>query len=150
MTTARDIMSSNTECAQVSENLVEATKKRRDLGVGAMPICGEDDRLKGMITDRDIVVKFLADGGDPTSTTVESSWRTRSFRPAGRSVCAAPKWVLPWHRRSRVGLTQSTREPKQEPPGETAGSASVTAHAALRRLRSPDHAQGAYARLHDA
>jgi CBS domain-containing protein len=33
--------------------------------VGALPICGEDDRLKGMITDRDIVVKVLAEGKDP-------------------------------------------------------------------------------------
>lgn len=33
-----------------------------------MPICGEDDRLKGMITDRDIVVKVLAQGKDPAST----------------------------------------------------------------------------------
>ena len=34
-----------------------------------MPICGEDDRLKGMLTDRDIVIKVLADGKDPSSTT---------------------------------------------------------------------------------
>jgi CBS domain-containing protein len=34
-----------------------------------MPICGEDDRLKGMLTDRDIVVKVLAQGKDPSSTT---------------------------------------------------------------------------------
>lgn len=33
-----------------------------------MPICGEDDRLKGMLTDRDIVVKVLAQGKDPSST----------------------------------------------------------------------------------
>ena len=30
-----------------------------------MPICGEDDRLKGMLTDRDIVVKVLAEDKDP-------------------------------------------------------------------------------------
>jgi len=30
-----------------------------------MPICGEDNRLKGMLTDRDIVVKVLAAGKDP-------------------------------------------------------------------------------------
>ena len=35
-----------------------------------MPICGEDDRLKGMVTDRDIVVKVLAQGKDPSSTPV--------------------------------------------------------------------------------
>jgi len=38
------------------------------LDIGAMPICGSDDRLKGMITDRDIVVKVLAQGMDPAST----------------------------------------------------------------------------------
>ena len=35
-----------------------------------MPICGDDDRLKGMLTDRDIVVKVLAQGKDPSSTKV--------------------------------------------------------------------------------
>jgi CBS domain-containing protein len=72
MTTARDIMSGSAECAQVTETLADAAKKMRDLDVGALPICGEDERLKGMITDRDIVVKCIAEGGDPTSTKVES------------------------------------------------------------------------------
>jgi CBS domain-containing protein len=43
----------------------------RELGVGSMPICGEDDRLAGIITDRDIVVQCVADGGDPSSTEVD-------------------------------------------------------------------------------
>jgi CBS domain-containing protein len=70
MTTARDIMSTNTECASMNESLVDAAKKMRDLDVGALPICGDDNRLKGMITDRDIVVKCIADGGDPQGTKV--------------------------------------------------------------------------------
>jgi CBS domain-containing protein len=37
----------------------------RDLDVGALPICGENDRLLGMITDRDIVVRAVADGLNP-------------------------------------------------------------------------------------
>jgi len=32
-------------------------------------VCGQDNRLKGMVTDRDIVVKVIAEGGDPASTT---------------------------------------------------------------------------------
>ena len=48
----------------------QAAKKLKELDVGAMPICGEDDRLKGMLTDRDIVVKVLAQGKDPARTTV--------------------------------------------------------------------------------
>ncbi|MCW2843228.1 MAG: putative signal transduction protein with domain [Nocardioides sp.] len=69
MTTARDIMTGGAECARAGDTLVEVAKKLRDLDVGALPICGEDDRLQGMVTDRDIVVKCIADGGDPGSAT---------------------------------------------------------------------------------
>jgi CBS domain-containing protein len=71
MPTARDIMNSHAECARTGDTLVEAARKMRDLDVGALPICGEDERLKGMITDRDIVVRCIAEGGDPNTTTVE-------------------------------------------------------------------------------
>jgi len=71
MPTARDIMNSHAECARTSDTLVDAARKMRDLDVGALPICGEDERLKGMITDRDIVVRCIAEGGDPNAMTVE-------------------------------------------------------------------------------
>lgn len=70
MTTARDIMTAGPECASTSDTLVDAARKLRDLDVGALPICGDDNRLQGMITDRDIVVKCVADGGDPNTITV--------------------------------------------------------------------------------
>lgn len=67
MTKARDIMTGGTECIGENETLVDAARKMRDLDIGSLPICGEDNRLKGMLTDRDIVVKCIADGGDPSS-----------------------------------------------------------------------------------
>jgi CBS domain-containing protein len=71
MTTAREIMTGGVECAKSTDTLVDAARRMRDLEVGALPICGEDDRLKGIITDRDIVVKCIAEGGDPTTMRVE-------------------------------------------------------------------------------
>ena len=68
--TARDIMTGGVECAQAGETVEDAARKMRDLGVGALPICGEDNRLKGMITDRDIAVKVIAEGREPGSTKV--------------------------------------------------------------------------------
>ena len=65
----REVMSSDCECIGENETVLDAAKKLKELGVGSMPICGEDDRLKGMLTDRDIVVKVLAEGRDPASTT---------------------------------------------------------------------------------
>jgi len=70
MTTARDIMTGDATCVGAGETLVEAARKMSELDVGALPICGDDDRLKGMITDRDIVVKCIAQGGDPQSVKV--------------------------------------------------------------------------------
>lgn len=67
--TARDIMTGGVQCVQEDETIVDAAKIMEQLGVGAVPICGSDDRLKGMLTDRDIVVKVLAQGKDPSSTT---------------------------------------------------------------------------------
>ena len=55
-----------------SQTLVDAARKMRDLDVGALPICGDDDRLKGMITDRDIVIRCLAADKDPAATTAGS------------------------------------------------------------------------------
>ena len=72
MTVARDIMTPDPQCVKEDETLVDAARMMRDLDVGALPICGNDNRLKGMLTDRDIVVKSIADGGDP-STVVAGS-----------------------------------------------------------------------------
>jgi CBS-domain-containing membrane protein len=41
----------------------------KDLDVGSLPICGKDNRIKGMPTDRDIVIKCVAEGGDARRTT---------------------------------------------------------------------------------
>ena len=67
---ARDVMTGGAECVAEDESILDAAKQLAKLDVGAMPICGEDDRLKGMITDRDIVVKVLAQGDDPSSVKV--------------------------------------------------------------------------------
>jgi CBS domain-containing protein len=69
MTTVRELMTAGAECVGEHETLVDAARKMRDLDIGAMPISGDDHRLKGMLTDRDIVVKCIADGGDPAVAT---------------------------------------------------------------------------------
>ena len=66
--TAREIMTGGVECVGEDETVLDAARKMEQLGVGALPICGNDERLKGMLTDRDIVVKVLAQGKDPAST----------------------------------------------------------------------------------
>ena len=65
---ARDIMHPGAECITENDTLEVAAQKMRDLGVGSLPVCGADDRLHGIITDRDIVVRCVAEGRDPAQT----------------------------------------------------------------------------------
>src|SRR6266545_500251 len=67
---ARDIMHPGAECIGEDETVATAAQKMRDLGVGSLPICGADDRLHGVLTDRDIAVKCIAEGRDPAQGTV--------------------------------------------------------------------------------
>ena len=64
---ARDVMSADCQCIGENDTVARRGEEAGRARLGSMPICGEDDRLKGMITDRDIVVKVLAQGKDPAS-----------------------------------------------------------------------------------
>jgi CBS domain-containing protein len=69
----KDIMTPNVECVRPDDTLQEAACKMRDLDVGPLPVCGDNDRLAGMITDRDITVRAVAEGKDPRSTKVREA-----------------------------------------------------------------------------
>jgi CBS domain-containing protein len=69
MTTAREIMTPDVTCIGEKESLADAARKMAELDVGSLPICGEDNRLKGMVTDRDIVVKVIAKDRNPADCT---------------------------------------------------------------------------------
>lgn len=70
MTTAREIMSDDCTCVSTSDTLVDAARKMKELDVGALPICDDDQQLAGMLTDRDIVIKAVAEDKDPSSSMV--------------------------------------------------------------------------------
>jgi CBS domain-containing protein len=67
--TVGEAMHEGCECIGENETLLDAAKRMEELDIGVLPICGDDDRLKGMLTDRDIVVKALAQGRDPATST---------------------------------------------------------------------------------
>lgn len=68
MVHVREIMTSGARCIGENDSLQVAAALMAELDVGALPICGEDSRLKGMLTDRDIVIKAVAAGIDTDST----------------------------------------------------------------------------------
>ena len=64
-----EIMSTEARCVGPANTLVEAAGVMRLFDIGAVPIC-DDDRVIGMLTDRDIVLRGVANGGDLNHLTV--------------------------------------------------------------------------------
>ncbi|MER6119324.1 CBS domain-containing protein [Streptomyces sp. A0642] len=83
MTTAKDIMHSGATWIPAHETLDRAAQMMRDHGVGALPISenGGQDRMVGILTDRDIVVACVAAGRDPSKVT------------AGDLAQGTPRWI---------------------------------------------------------
>ncbi|GAB4098468.1 CBS domain-containing protein [Sinomonas halotolerans] len=65
MPKVKDLMTPDAECIGERDTLRHAAERLRTLDVGSLPICGENRKIIGMLTDRDIVVKCIAEGGDP-------------------------------------------------------------------------------------
>lgn len=65
-----EIMTSSVEIIHPDARLVEAAQKMKSLDVGSLPVC-DGDRLKGMLTDRDITIRAVAEGQDPNEITVQ-------------------------------------------------------------------------------
>ena len=66
----RDVMTENPEVVSCDTTVADAAKRMRDKDFGGV-LCTEGDQLKGFLTDRDIALRVVAEGKDPSSTTVE-------------------------------------------------------------------------------
>ncbi|MGH3822402.1 MAG: CBS domain-containing protein [Pseudonocardiaceae bacterium] len=68
--TAREIMTPDPVCVRSSDSVLEAAMRMVELNIGSLPIYGEDNTVRGVITDRDIVVKVIAAAHDPRAVHV--------------------------------------------------------------------------------
>ncbi|GAA4766374.1 CBS domain-containing protein [Streptomyces sp. C10-9-1] len=81
MTTAKDIMHPGAQWIPAHETIDRAAQLMRELNVGALPIADSQERLCGILTDRDIVVGCVAMGHDPSRVT------------AGEMAQGTPRWI---------------------------------------------------------
>ncbi len=70
MTTAREIMNADPQWLTNDLTVADAAQRMASDDLGAMPVCDGQGHLEGMVTDRDIVVKVIAEGKDPTAMRV--------------------------------------------------------------------------------
>jgi CBS domain-containing protein len=65
----RDVMTSNPSTVDANAPIVEAARIMKQEDAGVVPVI-ENGRLTGMVTDRDIAIRVVAEGKDPGSTTI--------------------------------------------------------------------------------
>ncbi|MFE1311330.1 CBS domain-containing protein [Streptomyces sp. NPDC058755] len=81
MTTAAEIMHPGAQWIPATETLDRAAQLMARLNVGALPVSDANERLCGIVTDRDIVVKCVAKGHDPSKVT------------CGDLAQGTPRWI---------------------------------------------------------
>ena len=70
MTTARELMTADPAFCDKDVTVEQAARQMADQDVGALPVCSAEGRLAGVVTDRDLAVKVVAEGRDPATTKV--------------------------------------------------------------------------------
>ena len=87
----RDVMSNPVIRIHPDESVAVAARTLNRYNIGALPVCGSDGRVCGLITDRDIVTRCLAAGRSPASTAVRDVMTSKviSARPDMEANLAA-------------------------------------------------------------
>ena len=79
----RDVMASPVIRIHPDESVAVAARTLAHYNIGILPVCGADGRLRGLVTDRDLVTRCVAAGKSPANTTVREVMTPRL-------ICAAP------------------------------------------------------------
>ena len=75
----KDVMSTNVVCVEPDESAAVAARLLSRFNVGALPVCTKDGRLRGMVTDRDIVLRCVAADDDAQSGKVSEIMTRRIY-----------------------------------------------------------------------
>src|SRR5882724_6438515 len=65
-----EVMTRGVECIRPNDSIARAAERMRELNVGSLPVCGDNNKLLGMVTDRDITVRATATARDARGTCV--------------------------------------------------------------------------------
>ena len=74
----REVMTEGAECTRPDATLQEAARRMKELDVGSLPVC-ENDRLSGILTDRDIILRSVAEGRNPAEHRVRDAMTQELF-----------------------------------------------------------------------
>lgn len=102
-----DIMTTDVECCTLLDNMYEVAVKMNELNVGAIPIIDEE-KLVGMITDRDIVIRGVAEK-KPGSTKVEKIMSNQLFTISAHASSEEAARLMADHQIRRLPVVEGEK-----------------------------------------
>lgn len=137
----KECMTKNVELTDPGTSIAVAAQKMRDGDFGMLPV-GQNDRLVGMITDRDIAVRGVAEGKNPEQTKIEDimskkvlyCFEDQSIEEAAENMGQNQVRRLPVLNRGKrlVGILSLSDVAQSQESGEHAKMA-------LHKISEPEH-----------
>lgn len=107
----KDIMRRPVETVRRGESVQAAAQKMRDFRVGFLPVCGDGDRVVGVVTDRDMAIRVCATGESPATTPVEAIMSTDLVTCSADAEVEQAEALMAQNRKSRVLVLSSGGDP---------------------------------------
>lgn len=87
----KDLMSTNIICSREDSSVYSIAKEMRKANIGSLPVCDDSGNLKGIITDRDIILRFLA--GMCSTDSIEDCLKSARSVTASQIMTTCPVTV---------------------------------------------------------
>jgi CBS domain-containing protein len=104
----RDLMTQNPRAVRPDDTVVDAARMMRDENVGSLPVV-DSDRLIGMITDRDLSVRVVAEGRDPSEVSVQEIASRNPVTAEATSDLNEALQLMARHQVRRLPVTEEGR-----------------------------------------
>jgi CBS domain-containing protein len=104
----RDLMTQNPRAVRPDDTVVDASRMMRDENVGSLPVV-DSDRLIGMVTDRDVAVRVVAEGRDPGEVSVQEIASRNPVTAEATSDLNEALQLMARHQVRRLPVTEDGR-----------------------------------------
>lgn len=104
-----DIMKRNVACVSTTDTAQHAAQKMRQSNVGFLPVCGEDRRVVGTITDRDLALRLVAEGRDG-GTQIGDIMTAEAVTCVPADDLHRAEQIMSTHRKSRILCVDDQRK----------------------------------------
>ena len=99
-----EIMKKSLECVSPGDTVQRAATRMKDRRIGFLPVCDDDQKVLGTLTDRDIALRVVA-AGKPTDTPVQEVMTTDCVACRPSDDLATAQRLMAQHQKSRVMCT---------------------------------------------